>query len=202
MEAAKIQLSPEELDLVQNAGLLLTKQRIIRKVYDLFGELSAVLQQEIEAKTNLPELVKQISPKISKGENYESLPYVMLDYPRYFSREHVCAIRTFFWWGNFFSVTLQLKGLYMKQYAAMIATEWLMLSSAGFHLAVTTDEWRQDFSAGNFIALSRLGREETSRLLQEHPFCKLSATIPLLEWNNAAQRISTFYAILLKIMKN
>ena len=62
------------------------------------------------------------SPKISKGENYRGLPYVMLDYPRLFGREEVLAIRTFFWWGHGFSVTLHLKGGYRERISAGIAT--------------------------------------------------------------------------------
>ena len=38
MSPAKIQLSVEELQLVQNAQWLLTKNIIIEKVYTLFGE--------------------------------------------------------------------------------------------------------------------------------------------------------------------
>ena len=33
------------------------------------------------------------SPKISKGENYKGLPYVMLDYPRCFGKTDIFAIR-------------------------------------------------------------------------------------------------------------
>src|SRR5688500_2015672 len=100
MDEAKIQLSPEELLLVQNADVLLTKQRIIGKVFNLFGELAEMLQTQIQT-VSLSGPVIKLSPKIARGENYEGLPYVMFDYPRYFSREHVLAIRTFFWWGNF-----------------------------------------------------------------------------------------------------
>ena len=40
MNVAKIQLSAEELSLVQNAEWLLTKNTIIEKVYAMFGELA------------------------------------------------------------------------------------------------------------------------------------------------------------------
>ena len=44
MNPAKIRLSEHELQLIQNADLLLTKNKIIGKVYDLFGELSEELK--------------------------------------------------------------------------------------------------------------------------------------------------------------
>src|SRR5687768_3160639 len=141
MDEAKIQLSPEELLLVQNAEVLLTKQRIVGRVFDLFGELAAVLQKQMQT-VSLADPVKKLSPKIARGENYEGLPYVMLDYPRYFSRENILAIRTFFWWGNFFSVTLQLKGVYLRQYAPSLIAHRSHLGAAGFHIAISDDEWR------------------------------------------------------------
>ena len=59
------------------------------------------------------------SAKISKGENM-GLPWVMLDYPRLFGQEDVLAIRTMFWWGHCFSVTLHLKGRYYGAYLPLL----------------------------------------------------------------------------------
>ena len=116
MDLAKIQLSKEELVLVQNADVLLTKNRIIKKVYELFGSIIPDMQQLLARNLRLPSAVFIASPKISKGENYLGLPYVMLDYPRCFGKEDIFAIRTMFWWGNFFSITLHLRGVYKNQF--------------------------------------------------------------------------------------
>jgi len=112
---ANVKLSKDELELVTNAELILTKNRIIQKVYDLFGELSEDYQQMSKG---LDQGLLSISPKISKGENYLGLPWVMMDYPRIFSRTDVFAIRSFFWWGKFFSITLQLQGKYQQHFSA------------------------------------------------------------------------------------
>ena len=56
--------------------------------------------------------VWQISPKISKGEAYRGLPWLMLDYPRYFGKEGHLSIRVFFWWGNFIAIYLHSSGVY------------------------------------------------------------------------------------------
>jgi hypothetical protein len=112
MNEAKIQFSQEELELVENAGLILTKNTIIRKIHELFGLISEQMKSELQI-ASLPEEIKQTSPKISKGENYKGLPYVVLDYPRLFTRENIFAVRTLFWWGHYFSVTLQLKKTFL-----------------------------------------------------------------------------------------
>jgi hypothetical protein len=84
MSVAKIHLSEEELALVQNGAILLTKNNIIQKVYTLFGDLSATLRNRYESNNfGFPEIINTY-PKIAKGENFQGLPYVMLDFPRLF----------------------------------------------------------------------------------------------------------------------
>src|ERR1700754_2966749 len=135
MKAANLQLSPEEIRLVTEPGWILTKNSIIKKVVGLFAGLS----EEYRAI-----LSSEPSPKISKGENYQGLPYVMLDYPRLFCRENVLAIRTFFWWGHSFSVTVHLKGTYREQYLPALQQRWGELAAAGFHVGISEDEWRHE----------------------------------------------------------
>jgi hypothetical protein len=68
----KITLSSEELDLVSNAQILLTKNEIIKKVYSLFG---VIAEEYVEtAKLMLAEPQELTAPKISRGENYLGLP--------------------------------------------------------------------------------------------------------------------------------
>src|ERR1700722_6862028 len=101
MIATKIKLSPDELSTAQNAGLILTKNAIIQKTISLFSMLSENMQHDL-LNVELPQEIKTTAPKISKGENYQGLPYVVLDYPRLFGKENTFAIRTLFWWGNYF----------------------------------------------------------------------------------------------------
>ncbi len=120
MDDSKIQLSEEEWRLVQNSAWILTKHAVIGKVYDLFGQLSQRMQLSLEQGSSLPPEVLRHGPKISKGEQYERMPWVVLDYPRCFGREDVFAIRSFFWWGHYFSSTLHLKGIYRQQFGPAI----------------------------------------------------------------------------------
>jgi uncharacterized protein (DUF1015 family) len=94
-EKANVSLSAFELQLVTDPVWILTKTQIIEKVYNLFGDVSQLYQQH-QHMQQLPSALTALAPKISKGENYEGLPYVMLDYPRCFSREDVFAVRSFF----------------------------------------------------------------------------------------------------------
>ena len=115
MRNTNVELSKNELELVTSSEVILTKNRIIEKVYLLFGSLSEEYRRLLQAHSSklAPEVFQQ-SPKISRGEQYLGLPYVMLDYPRIFSKDDVFAIRSFFWWGNHFSIRLQLSGKYLQ----------------------------------------------------------------------------------------
>src|SRR6185369_7340402 len=94
-----------------------------------------------ENKTILPAIVSASNPKISRGENYRALPYVMLDYPRHFTKESTLAIRTLFWWGNFFSISLHLSGRCKKNAAAVLKINFATLRQEGYWVCISADPW-------------------------------------------------------------
>jgi len=186
----KIHLSEDELQLVQNAQLLLTKNTIIEKVYALFGELASELQQSpIYATRNLPAELLTLGPKISRGEKYKGLPYVVLDYPRCFGKEDVFAVRTFFWWGNYFSVTLHLKGKYQQMFIPYLQKQTALLAESDFQLCVTGDEWEHDLSDGNYLPLSTNSDTVSAIDLAGKPFYKLTSRVELHQWNEMNERL-------------
>lgn len=138
--SANVSLSAFEKQLVTDAGFILTKNSIIQKVYELFGSISRGYQMNALLQ-NLPAEVLALPPKISRGENYEGLPYLMLDYPRCFGKEDVFTIRTFFWWGHFFSCTLQLKGKYKDLFQSAIAENMKSGMMDGLGINITEEEW-------------------------------------------------------------
>lgn len=175
---ANVKFSDEELALMNNAGFILTKNSITRKVYDLLGDLSARLSGLLKDAT-LPAEVVTVPPKISKGENYSGLPYVVLDHPRFFSREDVFTIRTMFWWGNYFLVTLHLKGVYARQYAGRVTDGYDLLLKNGFCLMTGKDEWQHHVEQGSSIPVSSINKQEFSELIHHSSFIKVTATVPL-----------------------
>ncbi len=178
MDVAKLALSEEELRLVMDPGFILTKNAIIGKVYHLFGSLSEKMSRDLI----LPAEVILVSPKISKGEFYQGLPYVMLDHPRYFTTDHVLAIRTFFWWGNFFSVTLHLKGKYQGLYNRTLLKHFDMLAEKRYSIAICESEWQHHVGSDDFKALQCMSYAEFEILLRDHPFIKLSTSFSINQW--------------------
>jgi hypothetical protein len=185
---AKITLSDKELSLVLDPEIILTKRAIIDKVYDLFADMAGYIQTSIIDNGKLPEELHFTVPKISKGENYLQLPYVMLDYPRFFGKEDVFAIRTMFWWGNFFSITIMASGIFRK----LINTD-AVRGDADFFVNVNEDPWQHHFAPDNFIKCNKLSSDEWSACISNHAFIKFALKYNLEQWNEMPELLREGY---------
>jgi len=200
--AAKIALSDKELELVCDTGWILTKHAVIQKVYTVFGNASQEMQSIVESnRLFLPVELFIHSPKIAKGENYRLLPYVMLDYPRHFTVDNIIAIRTFFWWGNFFSVTLQLSGNFKILAEDVLLQKYEWLKAGEFSICVNDDPWEHGFDEQNFVPVHQMTKEKFSGMLQRK-FVKIAKMLPLREWNEAPGFIVNVFTELVELVKD
>ncbi|MGZ3838711.1 MAG: hypothetical protein ACXVMS_13175 [Flavisolibacter sp.] len=183
MEGSKIHLSAAEWQLVRDPGVILTKNTIIQKTVALFGELMAAITEE---GAPLAAEIRLIPPKISRGENYQGLPYVVLDYPRVSENGDLCFIRTLFWWGHFFSSTLQVSGKYREALLPRILSARDLLAGKDYFLGVSNDPWHHHFEEGNYRRIASLDPEQFERLLGQQPHTKIAARWPLEQWPDAA----------------
>ena len=187
MSKAKVRLSAKEQELVVNADWILTKNAIIQKVNAFFGEVCETYQGLVAANPALAsDPAFAIGPKISKGDQYEGLPWVMLDYPRVFSVKDVFAVRTFFWWGNQMSITLQLQGKYQQFYSNAIQ-QYFFLRAGNPHaqypwfVCINPDDpWQHHFREDNYVPAAQFPPAAFAQL----PFLKLAKKIPLEEWDD------------------
>ncbi|MCC6287363.1 MAG: hypothetical protein IT249_05715 [Chitinophagaceae bacterium] len=183
MKDAKIQFSENELNLAADIDFILTKNRIIGKVYNLFGALAGTYVKLSESL--LPQEVLLNSPKISRGENYKGLHYVMLDYPRFFTKDNVFAIRSMFWWGNDLSLTLHLKGKFKAAYQVKLY-ELSKPGNIDWYIQTSDDEWLHHKTAGSHTKLADITLPENNAFILKTGFLKLTCFLPLQQWNEAA----------------
>lgn len=183
---SKIQLSKLETELIQNKEWNLTKRAIIEKVYLLFGNMLEVYKIIAGSHSaHFPVDVENANGKISKGENYQGLPYVILEYPSIFSKENIFAIRTMFWWGNFISISLHIAGISIEEQKNI--TRWLpFLQENNFFICINENQWEYDFETSNYIHSSEIDNEELIRLSSRN-FFKISKKMDLVEWDSAPQ---------------
>lgn len=188
IDPAKIHLSELETELVNNTEWLFSKQKITEKLYYLFGEMHTSYRRIVEInQADLPPAFQKPGGKISRGENYDGLPYLMLDYPAMFSKENIFAIRTMFWWGNFFSITLHLSGKYFENKKDL--TGWLsFFREKNFSVCVNEGAWEHNFHPYNFTDIACLDEIQMEALAKKD-FFKVARRIGLSEWENVATQL-------------
>jgi len=201
-DAAKVQLSKEEMALVSDPAWILTKNSIMERAVQLMAELSQHYEPELTGLRRVVEAAGYIlpanwdRPKISRGENYQGLPYVVLDQPRLFGKEDILAIRTMFWWGHYFMVTLHLKGVMQERFAGELERHAGDLAKAGFHIAMSGDEWRHELEGDNY----RLLQTDSIDKSTAYPFIKLSAKCSLDRWNESLEILFGLFRTLVRAL--
>lgn len=198
-DQTKIQLSLFEMDLLNNSEWILTKNMIVKKAQRLLEEVQQNISDYTKQNSAIfPAEVIAISPKISKGENYKGLPWLMLDYPRYFDKENIFAIRIMFWWGNFFSTTLHLSGQYKEKYSNSIVNSYEKLCKNEFYTCVNEEQWNYHFEKENYLPVKNFTANDFTNHIKKRSFIKLSRKLSFSQWNNAIRLLSESFTQLTK----
>jgi hypothetical protein len=198
---SKIMLSDDEQQLVTNTGWILTKRKIMEKVNRLLGDIAEHQKQVIENERNwLPDAVVQSTPKIAKGENYLGLPYLLLDYPRCFNDDDIFAVRTMFWWGNFFSITLHLSGMYKEMFQQKII-ENMDAVTPGVFICINENQWQHHFEADNYINIKKIVKHELQDMIREKQFIKLAIKFSLQPWDAVPALLDKSFIELIEMLK-
>jgi len=196
MDAAKIRLSAKEMGMVRSTDLILTKNAILQKTKELLGELKLKYDKVLQV---VSLTLDPSSAKISRGENYKGLPWVILDHPRFFSNSNILAVRTMFWWGNFFSITLHLAGEPKKAAEQKIIDAYKKLKKGGYRICVNKEQWQHDTGKKNYRSLEKLSKEEFANIVQSKPFLKLVNTVSLKKWERAQQPLLECFEELVRL---
>lgn len=166
-------LSEHELQVVTDREFLLTKKIVMDKIYNLLGEVELELNRIIDI-ASFPEGILVKSGKISRGENYLNLPYMILDYPRAFYQQDIFAFRTMFWWGHDFSSTLHLSGKYLKVLRPALIERQELIRSSDCYVCVNPDPWQFHHQPTNYLPAQDISESDLSLIIGNKPFIKLS----------------------------
>jgi len=197
IDETKIMLSEPELKIVQDSEQILTKHRIIQCVYKLYNiQVNNIKQVLHGIDLGLFSGIIESAPKISKGENYLQFPFVMLDYPAVFGKD-IFALRTMFWWGNFFSVTLHLSGKYKDHFAAKIINKFPEAAKDLF-ICINHEQWHHHFQPSNYVPVEGLTKDTLNEIINGQEFLKIAMKYELHQWNEMNRQLPIAY---MKIMK-
>jgi hypothetical protein len=155
-------------------------------------------QQKLVERYSITSVVFAESYKISKGENYKGLPWVVLDHPRKFGQNDI-LIRTLFWWGKYFVTTLHLAGKYKNEYAPKLRSGYDELAKSGFSFYMNDDPWQHEVSNESYVSLSKI---TTAEMINQETkgFVKIAKAVPLSDIEVAQQKLEQDYEAILRIV--
>ncbi len=197
----QIYLNPKEVNYIRDQDFLVTKRTITDKMFSLLVGVQDAIAPVLEKyQSKLPKKVLTVSGKISKGENYKDLPYLMLDYPRYFKKHDTFAFRTMFWWGNYFSITLHLQGNSLNLLRDRLVKKRTFWNQKNYYICVNQTPWEYDFEKNNYISLVNLPEEKIVAILLEHEFIKISTKIELEQFSQLKYKAVDFVETMLSAL--
>jgi hypothetical protein len=172
-------LTQKEIGLLLDKGVFKTKASLTLKLQKQLGELESLLFEEMKITGDAfaPECHKQRG-KITKGENLNGLPWIVLDYPRFFSKQDICVVRTLIWWGKHISVSLLITGNYKKEFEKRIFKNLKKDKISKWNICISNTPWVHDFTKKNYCKVDKLSRQSEAQ--SEHKtFLKISRKISL-----------------------
>lgn len=193
-----MQLTEREFNVLSDTDFLLTKVQVISKMEQLLSDTRSELRKVVGNEQFLfPNDADKVAGKISKGENYQGLPYLVLDYPAYFTKADIFVFRTMFWWGNFFSCTLHLQGDSLNQYRGkLIAHLGTLKEQDEIYISVGENPWQYHYNTDNYKLISTI--DETHIINAR--FIKISIKIPLSDWSEVPEQTTSFLKMVLKVL--
>ena len=149
-------------------------------------EIKSFIEKE---KIIFPKHVDSRTGKIFRGENYNGLPYLILDYPKYFGKDSVYAFRTMFWWGKYFSCTLHLTPLPKE-------INYNNLLRKDIYICVNDNPWQYHYEKDNYIRVDALSEKKLKTILRKNNFIKLSRKIDLKSYKKLPMFAKETFSIL------
>lgn len=191
-----------EIEVLNNTDFFCTKKVILNKVWNALEDCKIKIQKEfeliIELKNKYP-ILNEIDinrGKISKGENYKDLPYLVLDFPALFNKKNIFTFRTFFWWGNFWSFTFHIQGDFLNAFKNKIITNYEELVLLDLNICINKTPWEYSKSKENYIDLNKISKSEIENL----QFIKLTKFYPINDIKSIPKNCVGFTVDILKTL--
>ena len=179
-----ISFSKKEIQVLKEESFFRAKKIITEKIFHQLSETVKAIQSTSSfKKISFPKRTDITTGKITKGENYLGLPFIILDFPRWFSSEKIFAFRTMVWWGNFASCTLLISGEQVSSAKENLLNHLPVLKKQDVFVCVNASPWLHHFEDENFLSLKLLSKKEVWSSLVKQEFLKVARKIPVSKIN-------------------
>lgn len=197
--AANLEFTTDEFKVMHDAGFFIHKKKVSDKLLANFGMLSQQLDAIKTATLTLEQATELRSGKISKGENYELLPFFILDNPGVFKGIDVFAFRCMFWWGNYYSCTLHISGKYLNWFLPEF--EKFIKKFDGYYFCIGDTPWQYHFRESNYLLIENDSYPQIFNQLHEKQFFKIAFKKPLTNYDLFKKEVLFFFTEVLEVLK-
>jgi hypothetical protein len=192
MRKSTNKLTKHELDFASSIEYPLIKHEVMSKM----GLLMAETGQQLSHTFRENQLIDLAHHKITRGERYKQMPYIVLDYPQIKGPDFNIVLRTMFWWGHYFTCSLIVK------------TSLLDLEKTGKNIRklkktkilVGSNLWEQELEMDDYRKTSDLSKKQTIKLLEAANYLKLSRKISLRHYTSLTEHATEIYSELAKAL--
>ncbi|MCF8254088.1 MAG: hypothetical protein K9H61_09375 [Bacteroidia bacterium] len=176
-------LNNDEFNFIQDTHYPILKRNAIEKIKAQLFLLGEEMNQKFDQK----------GFKISLGENYLEMPYVVLDYPKISGNDFPFLFRTFFWWGHPISYQILVQ---TEPYKKLIEA-WLTQKEEGVFVWVGENLWDNNWQGNGFVGLNQLNEVQKEMVLNRNWF-KLVGTKIIKKPDNLFNEAIGFYEFYIK----
>lgn len=199
---ANIYFSHDEIDFLTDLEIFPLKRSLLERLSLLFIEIEQNLNLECSNNNFLfPEGVLIKKGKISKGDNYNNQPYLVLDYPRLLEKNNIFCLRTIFWWGNYFSNAFILSGSMLDRYQNSLIDNFLKLKNTEWYFSINKDPWKLEISKENYIKVKNLDKDFIENHVRTFNYIKIAGIYPISEYKKLSDTSVIFFKNFLDILQ-
>jgi len=175
--------SDNELHTLKNSEFLHIKNKVLDKIRNKLSETGQKLVKEI--KSDFPDIHKRFSresPKVSKGENYHGLPYMVLDYPRFFEKGYTFSFRITFLWGHYLNCSLHVEGNMIDIHS--MEKRWATISKQQVYVCIHSSPWEHYLTDPYFKLSSSMDVNEFKDHFEKNHFIKIASRLEFDQMKN------------------
>ncbi len=175
MQKSTFKLTKHELDFISDPIYMQMKQKLIRNFYDAMHGMGSWLMAKYYPNSKL-------NFKVTRGENYLDMPYVVLDTPQLSTQYMENHLRIMLWWGHYISLQ------YFIGVDETTVTKLKQLKHLPYKVLTTDNLFNNKLDDLDFV--------ETSALNEKHftfnKLTKICYRVELSELENLEQHIEVF----------
>ena len=196
------ELTDEEKRLIADIEFIKRKRRLFSKLDQSFLHIQTGIEQKYFSifyhliQTNI------LKGKVSRGENLEEMPYLVLDCPSVFDKTNIFTCRAIFWWGHFFGFHWLLTGDFLSAFQMKCVENLELITHNNGWLSIAKDPWDHNIGGSGYQKSESMKPEEWKKVIENKGYLKISWPLPLERYSELDSFIFRQLDVVISILSN